>query len=264
MMKTLLFAFGILCIPALVNAQQANNEKPLSGEVVYRETQKMDIQLEGIDAQIAEQIPRERKSEKVLRFTEEEAVFENREKEDLDDDLDTEGSGIMIRVSQPDNKTYWDLKKGKVIEQKEFMSRFFLIESELEPTKWKMSGKQKMILDYACQEAVTQMEGTDIRAWFTPEIGVPVGPGTFSGLPGLVLAVEMNEGDRRIEAIGVDMKPLEKSELKEPTRGKKVSPDEFQAIVAEKLKEMGMEGDGTWHSDGGSAGTSTVVIRIEQ
>lgn len=212
-MKTLVSAFGILCAFALVNAQQTDNKHLLSGEVIYRETVKMDIQLEGIDAQIAEQIPRERNTEKMLRFTEDEAVFENHENEDVNDNMHMEGSGIMIQMSQPDNKTYMDLKKGKVIEQKEFMSRVFLIESELESTKWKISGKQKMILDYACQEAITQLEGSDVHAWFTPEIGVPVGPGKFTGLPGLVLAVEMNDGDRKLEATGIDLMPLDKSEF---------------------------------------------------
>jgi GLPGLI family protein len=263
-MRKLVFALGFMFSLTQVSAQQASNGFLLSGEVVYQEIVKMDIQLEGVDAQIAEQIPRERKTEKVLRFTEDEAIFENRKKEDAEDPLPMEGSGIMIKMSQPDNKTYLDLKNKKVIEQKEFMSRVFLIESELEAAKWKMSGQQKMILDYACQEAISQEEGKDVHAWFTPQIRVPVGPGQFSSLPGLVLAVEMNDGDLKLEAIGIELKPLDKSELQQPTKGKKVTSEEYQAIVAEKMKEMEMEGDGTWHGDGGPVGTSTVVIKIEQ
>lgn len=173
--------------------------------------------------------------------------------------MHTEGSGMMIKMYQPDNKTYIDLTNKKVIEQKEFMSRVFLIESELEPEKWKMTGEQKKILDYACQEAIREVDGQDVHAWFTPQIAVAAGPGKYCSLPGLVLAVEMNEGDMKLEAIGIELKPVDKSVLKKPTKGKKVTHDEYQAIVAEKMKEMGVDEDGS----GGGSGHA-VVIRIQQ
>jgi len=44
--------------------------------------------------------------------------------------------------------------------------------------------------------------------------------------------------------------------LKKPVKGKEVTEEEFQAIVAEKMKEMGME-------EGSSGGDRTFVIRIE-
>lgn len=243
----------------MIHAQQANNGFLLSGEVLYQEIVKMDIQLEGVDEHIAAQIPKERKSEKVLHFTEEEAMFENKLKEDPEEAVHMEGGGMMMKMYQPDNKTYIDLTNKKVIEQKEFMSRVFLIESELEPEKWKMTGEQKKILDYACMEAIKEVEGQDVHAWFTPQIAVSAGPGKYSSLPGLVLAVEMHDGDMKLEAIGVELKPVDKNVLKRPSKGKKVTRDEYQAIVAEKMKEMGVEGDGS-----GATGTHSVVVRIHQ
>jgi len=263
-LRKMIMAAGFLFTLSQLGAQGPSNGFLLSGEVVYQEMVKMDIQLEGMDPQIAEQIPKERTSEKVLHFTEEEALFENHEAEDPEDDMPMEGSGIMIRMQQPDNKLYMDLKNKKAIEQKEFMSRIFLIESELEARKWKISGNQRKILDYACQEAITLVDGKDVHAWFTPEIGVSVGPGKYTGLPGLVLAVEMNEGDRTMEAISIEFKPLEKGVLSKPKKGKKVTQDEYLAIVEEKMKEMEADGDGTWHGSGGAENTSTVVIRIQQ
>ena len=263
-MKRLIFAFGLLCSITLVVAQGSSNGFLLSGEVVYQEIVKMDIKLEGVDAQLADQIPKERKTEKVLHFTEKEAVFENRPKEDPEENMHMEGSGLMIKINEPDNKIYIDLKNKMVIEQREFLSRMFLIESELKPEKWKITGQQRKILDYNCQEAVARVEGGDVHVWFTPKIAVDAGPGTFSGLPGMVLAAELNGGDRKLEAIGLEFKPLDQKVLKKPTKGKKVTPEEYQAMVTEKMKEMGMEGDGTWHEGGGPVQTSTVVIKIDQ
>ena len=243
----------------MIHAQQASNGFLLTGEVVYEEIIKIDIQLEGVDAQIAAQIPKERKTEKVLYFTEEEAMFENKLKEEPEEDMPMEGGGMMIKMYQPDNKTYMDLKNKQVVEQKEFMSRVFLVESELEPEKWKMTGNQRQILEYACQEAISEVEGKDVHAWFTPQIAVSTGPGRYCNLPGLVLAVEMNEGEMKLEAIGLELKPVDKKVLKKPTKGKKVTRDEYQAIVAEKMKEMGVEGEGT-----GAGSGHAVMIRIQQ
>ena len=263
-MRKVVFAFGLLFGLTALYAQQGNNGFLLSGDVIYEEVVKMDIQLDGVDEHIAAQIPKERKSEKILHFNEEVAVYENHESENPEDAMPQEGGGIMIRMQSPDNKTYIDLANKKVIEQKEFMSRVFLIESELEEQKWKISGKQKKILDYSCMEATREVDGKEVRAWFTPQIAVPAGPGKFSDLPGLVLAVERQDGDYSIEALSVELKPLDKELLKKPGKGKKVSQEEYLAIVEEKMKEMGMEGEGSWHGDGGGENTATVVIRIQQ
>ena len=263
-MKKLVFTICFLCTLSLVTAQTAGKGFLLSGEVIYREIQKMDIQLEGVDAQLAEQLPKERTSHKILHFTEKEAIYENYHKDDPGENMHMEESGVMIKMSEPDNLTYVDLENKKVIEQKEFMSRVFLIESDLEPEKWKLTGRQRIILEYACQEAISVKDGREVRAWFTPEIGVAAGPGLYYGLPGLVLAVETLQGDRTLEATGIEIKHLGESVFKKPGKGKKVTREEYQALVTEKLKEMGIEGDGTWHDDGGADHTSTVVIRIQQ
>lgn len=263
-MKKLLSVSGFLFILTLAFAQTASQGFLFSGSVIYKETVKMDIQLEGVDEQLAAQIPKERKSEKVLHFTEEAALYENHLNEDPEDGLHMEGSGMMIKINESDNKTYVDLNNKKIIEQREFMSRVFLIESDLEPGKWKLTGNQNTILDYACQEAISEIDGTEVHAWFTPEIGVSVGPGRFNGLPGLILAMDMDNGNRKLEAINIDLKPLGKNVLKKPTKGKSVTHEEYDQIVAEKMKEMGVEGGGRWHGSGGSEQTSTVVIRIQQ
>ena len=46
-MKRVLFTFGLLGCFFLLKAQHENNGFLLSGEVVYQETVKMDIKLEG-------------------------------------------------------------------------------------------------------------------------------------------------------------------------------------------------------------------------
>ena len=243
---------------SMLMAQEGNNGSLIAGSVIYQQTVQLDIQLEGDAAQFAHALPKERKSEKILHFTEESALFENHHVEDVEEAMDMHGEGtMMIRMIEPDNKLFTDLENNLHIEQKEFMSRMFLIEKDIDKGGWKLTGNQKMILEYACQEAIAEEEGTMVHAWFTPEISVPVGPGEFGNLPGLVLGVDINNGEQIIEATSVELKPVDVEILKKPKKGKKVTEEEYQAIVEEKMKEMGTE-----HEGGGSG--HAVIIRIQQ
>lgn len=257
-MKKTIFIFSLLFAFTLVGAQQANNGILLSGSVIYEQIIQLDIQLEGDAAGFAASLPKEQISEKILHFTEEEALFMKNTNAEPDVDPLEEHEGMIIKMYEPDNLTYTDLTTQKVIEQKEFMSRIFLIESEPGNEKWKMTGKQKILLDYSCMEAISGEGEQTVRAWFTPQIPVSVGPATHGNLPGLILTLEIDEGNIVYRAIEVELKPVDKSVLKKPSKGKKVSQEEYQAIVEEKMKEMGMEhgGEGGFHS--------TVVIKIHQ
>ncbi len=256
-MKKEISIFLATITTSLVLAQEDHASR-FEGTVIYEEVVQLDIQLEGDAARFANALPKERKSQKILYFTEEAAIYENHHVDAPEEAMEMEGGGtVMIKIQEPENKTYLDLAQKMMIEQKEFMSRIFLIQSELDPGKWKLTGKQKMVLDYSCQEAISSMGDKIVRAWFAPQIPVPAGPGTFSNLPGLVLAVDVNDGDQIIQALSVDLSPVDKQVMIKPTKGKKVSEEEYRSIVDEKMKEMGTEpGEGGMYH--------TVVVEIKQ
>jgi GLPGLI family protein len=256
MKKQIVIPLFMLCA-AVANAQKPDNGFLLSGSVIYQQIAKLNIKLDGDGAAFADALPKEQKSEKILHFSEKESLYENYDTGETDDPMPTEQGGVMIKMSQPDNRTFSDLVNHKVIEQKEFMSRLFLVESEMPSEKWKLTGNQKRILEYPCQEAVREEDSMQVVVWFTPTIPVPAGPGEYVGLPGLVLAVESHDGDRTLEAVSVDLKPLDKAVLKPPTKGKKVTVEAYEAMVAEKLEEMGVE-------HGAQGGNATWVIEIKQ
>ena len=172
------YILGILLASAILSSAQENN----AGKVVYEQVVKLEIKLEGDAAQYADMLPKERKTNKVLYFNPEESLYENG-KSDAPDPMQMQhgGSNVMIKVEEPDNKVYTALSDAKQIEQREFMSRVFLIERKTE-NQWKLTGKQKMILEYPCQEAVMEKDSSRIVAWFTPVIQSQAGPGSYNGL----------------------------------------------------------------------------------
>lgn len=142
-----------------------------SGTLLYEEVMKIEIKLEGEMAALMKDFPKERKSTKILYFNKEASLFENSKSEEPVDMAGFDGhtGGIRVMMQEPDNKLFIDLKKKKIIEKRDFMTRIFLITAELPDIAWKITGNQKMILEYPCMEAVsTDTAGIRTIAWFSP------------------------------------------------------------------------------------------------
>jgi GLPGLI family protein len=246
------FCLFALVIFAAVIVQAQDNT---SGTVKYEQVVKLEIKLEGDAAQFADMLPKERKSNKVLYFNPKASLYENGEKaEDPNMAMSSGHGNVMIRMEEPENKIFTDLEKKSQLEQREFMTRVFLIEGEVSQ-QWKLTGNQKMILDYPCQEAVMEKDSSKIVAWFTPVIPVSAGPSNLGGLPGLILSVEKNGGKDIINATSVDFASVPDDKIEKPDKGKKVTREEFDKIVEEKMKEMGAEG---------GSGGQHMMIRIQK
>jgi len=236
-MKKVFLSLCLSGVMAGINIQAQN-----SGVVEYEQTMKLEIKLEGDAAQFADMLPRERKSKKELIFNEKASIYSNPLYAG-ENEVINESSGranIMIRAGVDNDVIYNDLVKNKRIEQREFFTRNFLIESDDVSNKWKLTGNRKEILGYECLEAETSHNEGNVKAWFAPLIQSSAGPGIFTGLPGLILEIESNEGKNVIKAISIDIKLISDKEIKKPNKGKKVTPEEFKKIVDEKMAEMGV------------------------
>lgn len=76
----------------------------------------------------------------------------------------------------------------------------------------------------------------EITAWYTMDIPISQGPAHYWGLPGLILEIQ---DDRTVMLCSkIVINPEEAEEVKEPTKGKKVSQAEFDEIMQKKMKEM--------------------------
>lgn len=67
--------------------------------------------------------------------------------------------------------------------------------SETQPFQWKILNETAKIGEYNTQKAETQYGGRTWYAWFTTEVPFQDGPYKFSGLPGLIVKAEDNNGD---------------------------------------------------------------------
>jgi GLPGLI family protein len=81
-----------------------------------------------------------------------------------------------------------------------------------------------------------------ITAWYTPDIPVSQGPENYWGLPGLIL--EVSDGKTTMLCSKIVINPKEKKEIKAPKKGKVVSQEQYDKIVAEKMEEWREMGRG--------------------
>lgn len=247
MKKVLLIVFSLFSMIA-VSAQS-------SGIVHYDEKVRFNIQMEDNDAKMMDALPKEHTSKKQLFFTPDASLYQNEKGESQESKIENEsadGNRMIIQMDEPDDKAYCDFKNNKLVQQRDFMSRKFLIETDLNKMIWKLSGKQKKILNYPCQEAILQDTTKKLTVWFTALIPVSTGPAGYSNLPGLILEADFDNGERIISATKIDFSPFDSKQIIKPKDGKKISKEEFNKIVMEKRKEM----------EDQNGGNGNVIIKI--
>ncbi|MBK7635126.1 MAG: GLPGLI family protein [Saprospiraceae bacterium] len=106
-------------------------------------------------------------------------------------------------------ETLIDLKNKECIEKKFSM---FSYRDTIDRNKWTIiPNVKKMIGRYNCSLATIKFIAAEYKVWFAEDIPVPFGPGSFHGLPGLVLeavlpgkytiyASEINLNDPKIKS----------------------------------------------------------------
>ena len=241
-MKKLIVAL-LISLPFFLMAQT-------QGVIKYEETVSFQIDLpEGME-EFKSQIPNSQTNKMDLTFTEGVALYEPSKNDEAPQDvtMGSEEGGMMIKMKfdMPENKTFTNIAEGTMIEKQNFMGKKFLITGDVEKYKWKLTGEQETILDYSCQKATYQDSTRNLVAWFTPQIPVATGPGSISGLPGMILKMNRNDGEMVVVATSIELKEIEKKAIKAPKKGKKVTQEEFKKIQDEKMKEMNEEfGEGS-------------------
>jgi len=238
-MKKLVLLIIVLAVPVVIWSQDQR------GTIQYEEKVKLEFKIEGPMSEALKDMPKERSSWKILYFSPELTLYKksDKESEDSETTMMQSGANVSIKMTEPDNRYFVDLKKEKTIEQREFMTRKFLISGDLPVNNWKITGEQAEILGYPCMEATkTDTSGIITRAWFTPAINISAGPSNYCNLPGMVLKVDIDNGKRIIEATNISMDDPGDDVFEKPRKGKKVNKEEFDRIVAEKMEEMGAQG----------------------
>ena len=119
------------------------------------------------------------------------------------------------------------------------LGKTYVIEDSLHTPSWKIMNQIKDVAGYICMKAVAEdtIKKQKITAWFTGDIPVPAGPELYFGLPGVILELDINDGDVLIEATKVEFKKLDNELILPKTKGKKIKDKDYDTLLRNHIRD---------------------------
>jgi len=243
------------------------NAQNFKGKAIYKTSMKSNFKISaennpGMDENMQEEIRKrmQKMNQKtyVLEFNKYNSTYTQKVSLDAPKTSIGKISPIMMSFGGTGNSSiyYKNIQEKRFVNQTEIMGKRFLVKDKLPEHPWKLSSETKHIGNYTCYKAtyskevenknITFKDGDSVEsikketivttAWYTPQIPVSNGPGTYQGLPGLIL--EINDGKKVFVCTEIILNSSEKTNILEPTKGKIVSQNKFIKIQKEKSDEL--------------------------
>lgn len=263
-MKRIIFTAPLALAIAVAAGQQKQ------GKVTYERVARLEFHFAGGNDQMEQAIPRTRTDQFELNFANNQATWQQLVTERPDEGSvwnsgGGEGGGMQIRMIAPGSNDfyYFNLDKGISIAQRELGTKNYIVEDSIRKLTWKLSADTKTILGHLCRKAVSERITTRVNvnmdngkmtreevpdtatvvAWITTDIPVAAGP-EFSGqLPGLILELNLNDGRTVYTATSIN-DDTDIAKIKAPTKGKKLTGEEFAKERQKLFDEMSRNAPG--------------------
>jgi GLPGLI family protein len=246
-MRRILLLLGVaVSLIASINVLTA--QTATEGVINYEVKMNMHRRLPKEREDMKAMIPEFRIEKQQLFFNANESLYKKLE-EDSEEEMSSHGGGggVQIRMTAPKIEMYLDNVTQFRTTLQEFMGKEYLIQDTLKISPWKFGTETKTIQGYECKQAYYTDETRpeqkmEVTAWYTDKIRVFLGPERFQSLPGTILAVDINNGERVIVAKTIEFRALKKNEMKKPSGGTITTQAQFRAMVDEQMKRMGGSG----------------------
>ncbi len=260
-MKRLLIASAMfITVPSLAQVKE--------GKILYERTMQLQIRINDDNPALQNMIPKERKDKFELLFGDGKSLWQPVEDDNQSDEMSFGDSGggmrMVFRMPGSDDITFHNIAETKKVEQRELGGKSYIIADSIKKLSWKVAGETRSILGHNCMKATSQrmqesyrmtMENGEAKrekvtdtlnivAWFTSEIPGSFGPEMYQGqLPGTILQIDVNNGRTTYNALELSPK-VDVAKIKEPTKGKKTTPEEFAKEREKLMQEMMQNGGG--------------------
>lgn len=235
LVRTVLFGVALIGLATSVLGQH--------GTVVYEERVRIEIDLPPAMEVMRDRIPTENLTKRRLLFDGSSSLMTNlpQEEEQLELAERRRGMRFSFGGGQDNTEMFIDRESRQMLERRDFFNRTFIINDSLADLSWRLTGERAEFMGYMTMQAIARTsDTTTVEAWFAPQIPVPVGPGRYGDLPGLILMLSEDGGRRSYVAQEVSLEQPDLALLRAPTGGRTVTADEFDRIVEERMRELGV------------------------
>ena len=206
------------------------------GRVVYE--QKVDVWRRVTDESTRSMVPQFNTTRFELDFTRAASLFRHLpEEDDIRDKAGEDGDKRVVRMNIGGNDLiYHNYTALQTIEQRELGPHKYLITDSLPHQDWKLDGETRTIKGYTCHKAITKDgRGSAVVAWYTEDLPASAGPGPYGGLPGLILELNINDGEIVYTAQEVGTVADANDLVRAPTEGKHISRKDYQKMLEEQM-----------------------------
>ena len=235
------------------------------GIATYKTKRKLDVKLDStqmnseMHQRMMAMLKKQFEKTYILTFNKEASLYKEDEKLEAPQ---TGGMQMIVMSTDGSDVLYRNTKENRFASQNEVFGKIFLIKDSLEKEDWTLESGTKNIGDYTCykatkkrmiedvesgisvngdrdldagQEEGPQMKEITITAWYTLQIPINSGPARYYGLPGLIL--EVHDGQETIVCSKVVLNPKNKVAINEPTKGKEITQEKFEAVIEKRMQE---------------------------
>ncbi|SDE10154.1 GLPGLI family protein [Dyadobacter soli] len=129
---------------------------------------------------------------------------------------------------------YRNLDTERKMEIEEFAGKTLVIDDSLKTPSWKVLNKIKEINGYLCMmaEAEDTVRNAKLTAWFANDLAFNAGPERYFGLPGLIMELNVNDGEVIFTAVKVEKKTLnDEAKLPKKIKGKKITTADYDKML---------------------------------
>jgi len=182
----------------------------------------------------------EQRSYYELVTTEEESQFK---KIDRIDNSQSK-NGMMISFGGPGQDFYKSFKENISLTFMDYNGTKLIIKDTLKVLPWKIQKDKSTYLGYDIKKATyTDKDILVYTAWFAPKLAIKNGPVEYTGLPGLILKLEIvskddKEGENKRIYNATEIKIDPKAKIARPTKGKVISEAEFTEMIKEETRKF--------------------------
>ncbi|MBS1486554.1 MAG: GLPGLI family protein [Bacteroidetes bacterium] len=233
-MKKITYLIGLAYI-FNVSSIFAQNEGVITYEITINNHRTLPADQQDMKAMV----PQYRTFKQQLFFNDTESLYKLLMEDDDEDEQ--QGGGRRFRNRMANTTHYFNQSTNIFLSQMEMMGKKYIISDTLKTSPWKFGTETKVIQGYTCMQAYYTSTGERkqiITAWFTNKLRPMLGPEKYNSLPGTILAIDINNGERVIVAKKIELRPLKKNELSAPTDGEKISQAEFTKKGEEMRKRF--------------------------
>lgn len=206
MNKFIALCYFVLCMPALLKAQETRVIEPAILECRYDAFQKG-----GEDSYILRTGRNTSQFFSFYRFRQDSMLnYSEATKKIITDEMLEDLSGKKTPNSRKGGGTishewlYMDKKEGKLSLYSNYSEARNCYEEDIPEQAWTIDeDTTRTILGMECHHATTTFRGRTWKVWFTEEIPIGLGPWKLNGLPGLILDATTDDDFIRFTAVSV-------------------------------------------------------------